>query len=129
MNYSLETKRAELLALAAGLYSRKDVLDFDPEWRGAEIRKLHAYGLLSLSAMAEIVGTTVYRVEQAIHTLPRPEQRGKLNPAHLSLLAYSIRFGRVNKEWLESMLEEGTSLSTIVELTGISRSTLSRLRR
>lgn len=116
---------AHLLAACAGYYNSRDHLALDEARQVAAVRALNSYGVLSISAMASVVGCSEYRVGQALKGLPRPRARGKLNPEHLPWLAY-MQDGEIRKNWLDCMVREGTSISTIVDLTGISRSTLVR---
>lgn len=124
------------------MYSRDDLARFIAMCRGAAlshhrmtdgevdqtIRTLNAWGLLSTSALARLLGVSSYHVEHVVGTsTTRP--RGKLNPNHLPWLGYMVSSGKVNPIWLELMLDEGTSLSTISDLTDISESTLHRHRR
>lgn len=116
---------AHLLAACAGYYNGRAHLALDEARQVAAVRALNSYGVLSVAAMASVVGCSEYRVGQALSGLPRPRARGKLNPEHLPWLAY-MQDGEVRDNWLECMLREGTSISTIADLTGISRSTLVR---
>ena len=75
------------------------------------------------------MGCSVWQVERSIVGMKKPTARGWLNPRHLTMLSYMLSRGRVNQDWLGIMLEEGTSLSTISDLTGIAESTLQRHRR
>jgi hypothetical protein len=117
---------AAFLALAAGMYQRQAILALDPSTRGERCRQLNSYGILSLSAIGEVLGCSTYQVEKSIIGMQKPTSRGRLNPQHLSMLAYSLSTGRINDVWLGILLEEGTSLSTISDLTGIAESTLYR---
>lgn len=118
---------AQLLTLAAGAYNRRDHLAINEARQVAACRELNAFGVLSLRAIASIVGCNLYRAEQALKGLTKPTARGKLNPEHLPWLAYMLD-GKVRDNWLRAMLREGTSISTIEDITGISRSTLNRRR-
>jgi AraC-like DNA-binding protein len=119
---------ADLLAKAMATYNRRDTLALDPASLRKRCRMLNEPGVLSLGAIATIVGISMFRVEQAISGMPRPKARGHLNPRHIPLLSYTLSLGKINKDWLEQMVAEGTSLSTIASLTNISESTLYRRR-
>lgn len=121
------------------MYDRDELAQFIATCRGAaimhfkmtpvevdqKILALDAWGLLSASALAGLLNVSVYHVEKVAGTsTTRP--RGKLNPTHLPWLGYMVSSGKVNPIWLEEMLSEGTSLSTISDLTGISEATLYR---
>lgn len=120
---------AAFIAYVAGIYQRKDTNTLDLETMEERCRKINAYGILSLSAIGAVIGCSAYRVDKAIVGMRKPTNRGKLNPQHLSMLAYMLSTGKINDLWLGVFLEEGTSLSTVSELTGISESTLQRHRR
>lgn len=120
---------ADFLVVLNSVYQHSDTNNLNSAIRGERCRQLHRYGILSLSGIASVVGCSVWQVEQAIKGMPRPKSRGKLNPQHLTMLSYMLSKGRVNPLWLSIMLEEGTSLSTIADLTGIAESTLQRHRR
>lgn len=117
---------ADLMAKAMATYRRRAVLALDPQGQRARCRVLNEPGILSINAIAAIVGITPYRVETAIHGMARPKARGHLNPSHIPWLSYTLSFGKVNTEWLNAMLKGGTSLSTIADLTNISEATLYR---
>lgn len=115
---------AELIVLARGAFINREKLTV------AEVdtycRNLNAYGVLSISAIASLLGVSFYRVEKALEGHPRPDKRGQLNPAHLPWLGYMLSLGKVNDLWLNTMLKDGTSLSTVSDLTAISEATLYR---
>lgn len=94
-----------------------------------KIAELNSYGVLSISALASVLGVSHYRIERVIGKGNHPTTRGNLNPAHLPWLGYMVSSGKVNPVWLEAMLTEGTSLSTISDLTGISEATLYRRKQ
>jgi len=120
---------AAFLALISGIHQRIETNNLDPGVRGERCRRINAYGILSLSAIGAIIGCSSWQVEQAIVGMKRPTTRGKLNPKHLSMLAYALSTGKIKDTWLTLFLEEGTSLSTVSDLTGISEATLHRHRR
>lgn len=122
-------KLADFLVILNSVYLHTDTNNLNSTIRGERCRQLHRYGVLSLQAIASVVGCSVWQVERAIVGMPKPKARGKLNPRHLTMLGYMLSKGRVNPLWLGIMLEEGTSLSTIADLTGIAESTLRRHRR
>lgn len=124
-----ETQLAAFLALLAGIHSHKKTNNLSPEVRGERCRQINRYGILSLSAIAAVVGCSVWQAEQAIVGMPRPKARGTLNPQHISMLAYVLSTGKVRPAWVRIFLDEGTSMSTVSDLTGISASTLFRHRR
>jgi hypothetical protein len=123
-----KTEVAELLALAAGSFNRRSTLALDSTLQAERCRRLNAYGILSVSALGAILNMSVYKVEKATIGQERPKARGHLNPKHLPMLGYMLSSGKVNKQWLKLMLDEGTSISTISDLTGISEATLYRRR-
>lgn len=118
---------AELMVKARSIFDRQDVLSLDKESQDEACRELNT-GVLSLSAIGAVVGVTQYRVEKAIAGMPRPTNRGHLNPAHLTWLAYGLSKGDVKGFWVRAMLDGGTSMSTIGDLTMISEATLYRRR-
>lgn len=120
---------AHFLVLCNRIYQHSDTNNLNVAVRGERCRELNRYGILSLRAIASVVGCSVWQVEQAIVGMPRPKARGKLNPSHLTMLAYSLSNGKVWPTYLQHMLAEGTSISTISDLTGIAESTLQRHRR
>lgn len=117
---------ADLLVRAMSCYNRRNVWGLDVIVQYEKIRMLNEYGILSLPALCAIFDTSSYHVERALRGMPRPTARGQLNPRHIPWLAYMLSNGKVRDEWLKLMLKEGTSLSTISELTNISESTLHR---
>lgn len=120
---------ADLLAVASGIHARAAILTLNRDKQRDACVQLNLYGILSLSAIGSIVGISKYRVETAIGKMKRPRARGHLNPRHLPWLGYMLSSGKVNDYWLNEMLNNGTSLSTIADLTGISESTLNRRKR
>lgn len=118
---------AELMTKARSIYDRQNILSLDKESQDRACRELNT-GVLSLVAIAAVVGVTVYRVERAIEGMPRPTSRGHLNPAHLTWLAYGLSKGDVKGFWVRAMLDGGTSISTITDLTQIPTTTLYRRR-
>lgn len=118
---------AMLIVLARGAYLNKERLT-DAEI-DALCTQFNASGVLSISAIASLLGVSFYRVDKALEGQPRPDKRGQLNPAHLPWLGYMLSLGKVNDLWLISMLSDGTSLSTVSDLTLISEATLYRRRK
>ena len=128
----MSTDRDELahfLVVLNSIHLHKDTNNLDAATRGERCRQINSWGILSLRAIASVVGCSIYQVERALTGAKKPKARGALNPLHLSMLGYMVSSGRVNTEWLEYMLDNGTSLSTIADLTGIAESTLYRHRR
>lgn len=123
------SEKAAFLALLAGYHRRHKVFALDSKERGERCRELNSYGILSLSAIGSVLGCSPWQVEQAILGHPRPTARGKLNPRHLSMLGYVVSYGKITNTWLRLFLEEGTSISTISDLTGIGESTLRRRKK
>ena len=119
---------ADLLVVSRAIWRKQDFLSLDKELQDDAVRRLHAYGVLSVSALGSLVGVSPYRVEKAIQGTIHPAARGHLNPSHLTMLIYGLSVGDVPPRWVETMTTGGTSLSTIVQLTGISESTLRRRR-
>jgi hypothetical protein len=117
---------ADLMVRAMACYNRRNVLGLDPIIQYEKIRMLNKPGVLSASALCAIFDTTSYHVEKALKGMPWPTSRGTLNPRHLPWLAYMLSNGKVRDEWLTTMLNEGTSIGTIAELTNIPESTLHR---
>lgn len=117
------TELAVFLMKASGLREsqrRRDTL-------GA-LEILNAPGVLSAQAMASVLGITEWRVRVELGSAT-PKVRGKLNPAHLSILAYALSNEFINDTMLGLLLEDGTSLITIARLTGIPERTLRRQKR
>lgn len=119
---------ADLLATALSIYQSK-TRNFSRDHEDDSARRLNAYGLLSLAGIASVVGISTYRVEKAIVGQKRPEVRGNLNPAHLTMLMYLRSLGKPNKAWVKQLVNEGTSVITIARLTGIPQATLFRYKR
>lgn len=117
---------ADLLVVARSIWRKRDLLGLDKEMQDDAVRRLHKYGVLSITALGSIVGVTPYRVRKAIAGMSIPEARGHLNPAHLTMLLFALSQDDMQPRWVRMMIDEGTSISTISELTGISRSTLNR---
>jgi hypothetical protein len=117
---------ADLLVVAKSIYDKQEFLSLEKGLQDEAVRRLNAYGVLSLAAIGAVVGVSTYRVEQALVGAEKPISRGRLNPAHISMLSYMLSLGTANRAWINKMLEEGTSASTITELTGVSRSTIYR---
>lgn len=120
---------ANFLVILNAIYQHQDTNNLDALTRGERCRQINRWGILSLRAIASVVGCSVWQVEKSIKGMKKPNARGQLNPQHLSMLAYMLSRGKVNDDWLALMLGEGTSLSTITDLTGIPESTLQRHRR
>lgn len=120
---------AHFLIVLSNIYLHKETNNLNATIRGERCRQINRWGILSLRAIASVVGCSPWQVEQAIKGMPKPTSRGTLNPSHLSMLGYMLSNGRVRLDWLGIMLEDGTSLSTISDLTGIAESTLQRHRR
>lgn len=118
---------ADLLAKAMATYNRRDTLALDPGSQKARVQMLNEPGVLSISALSAIVGMSTYMVETMIGS-NRPKSRGKLNPRHIPYLSYMLSARKVNDDWLHEMINGGTSISTIADLTGISEATLHRRR-
>lgn len=119
---------ADLMATALAIYNDK-TRNFSRDHENAAARRLNAYGVLSLASIGSVIGISAYRVEKAIVGQARPEVRGNLNPAHLSMLLYLRSLGKPNRAWIRQLVNEGTSLITISRLTGIPESTLRRYKR
>jgi len=118
----------EAMTEALTIYNRA-TRNFSKEVEDDSIRKLNTYGVWSMSALASIVGVSMYRVEKALGRNAKPSLRGHLNPRHLTMLQYMQASTKANKAWVKQMLDEGTSLITIARLTGLSESTLRRSKR
>lgn len=119
-------ERADLLDLAEYQFNRIGLLQFDKDSQYAAIRQLNEYQILSLAALASITGSSMGRARKA--SVPNvPTARGRLNPYHIDFLRYLLRQGEVkNPEWVKVMLDNGTSVSTIEDITLISRSSIYR---
>jgi len=119
-------KLADLLVVATSIYRKQDFYSLDKELQYEAVQKLNEYGILSISSMGAIVGVSTYRVERAIADMARPSARGHLNPQHLTMLLFALSSGDIAPRWVREMIEEGTSVSVIAELTRISESTIWR---
>lgn len=124
-----KTEIATLLALMSGTHRHAATSKLLTDIRVERCRALNEYGILSLEAISATVGCSVYQTKQAIYGMPRPKARGKLNPRHIAMLAHCLSRGKIPQHWLTLMLAEGTSLSTISDLTGISPATLHRRKQ
>jgi len=117
---------AAFLALLNGLFQKQEINRLSAEMRDERCRQINRYGVLSAQAIGAVIGCSSRVVNAAIAGMPKPTARGTLNPAHIPMLAYALSNGTINKEWLGILLSEGTSLSTVSDLTGIPESTLYR---
>ena len=120
---------AKLLVKAANTFNEQRFLRLAPELQESAVRELHSFGILSIKALAAIVGCTEYRVHEAIKGTEPPKARGKLNPRHIAWLAYALSFHKLSQSTLRELIRDGTSLSTIEDLTCIPRATLNRWRK
>ncbi len=122
----LTEERLRLLMAAKSAYQNRLFNELDKSLQVAAVRKLNSFGVLSIAAIAAVVGTTKSRVRKAVGP-NRPEARGKLNPAHLDYLTYLLTGSRkAATEWIKDMVEHGTSVNTIADLTLMSRTTIYR---
>lgn len=117
-----------VLSKALAVYNRP-TRNLDKEADRQDCRALNKYGVLSLSAIASVVGISMYKAEKYLSGMEIPTTRGHLNPEHLTMLMFAHSSGKVSKLWLDEMLDGGTSLITVASLTNISESTLRRTRR
>lgn len=117
---------ANLLVIAKTIWRKRDLYALDKELQDDAVRRLHSYGVLSSSALGAVVGVSTYRVRKALDGLGMPEARGHLNPQHLTMLMFALSQGDMPARWINEMLEGGTSMSTIADLTEISERTLYR---
>lgn len=118
----------DVLSTALSVYNRP-TRNLDKHADRDDCRRLNRFGVLSLSAIASVVGVSMYKAEKYLEGMEIPTTRGHLNPEHLTMLMYAHSSGKVSKLWLDEMLENGTSLITVSSLTNISESTLRRTRR
>jgi hypothetical protein len=109
-------------------YNQRDTLAAIPPLQAEKIKELHRYGLLSARALAATVGAKESTVLKVIGR-SAGRQRGALNPEHIGWLAYALSLKKITPDNLRRMLSNGTSISTIEDLTGISRSNLNRWRQ
>jgi hypothetical protein len=121
--------RARLLVKAADCFNERQKLALAPQLQMEAIRELHSFGVLSIKAMAAIVGCTEYRTESALAGGTRPRARGLLNPKHIPWLGYVLSTRKLAPVTLRQLIQEGTSISTIADLTLISEATLHRWRK
>lgn len=119
---------ADLIVIALSIYRKRDVLAFDPDAQDDAIRRLNEYCILSSAAIASILAVSHYRVRRATAGMPVPVARGHLNPSHLTMLLHGLSNGDIPARWLDQMIDEGTGISTISDLTAIPESTLYRKR-
>lgn len=118
----------DVLSQALAVYNRP-TRNLDKEADKKDCRSLNKYGVLSLSAIASVVGISMYKAEKYLEGMEIPTTRGHLNPEHLTMLMYAHSSGKISKLWLDECLDNGTSLITVSSLTQISESTLRRTRR
>lgn len=123
-----DDERANLLVQMANGYNHRTTLAAIEPLQRAYIEELHSAGVLSVAALAAIFGVNASRV-LAIVGRDSARARGKLNPQHIAWLAYALSLKKITPEDLRMMLSGGTSISTIEDLTGISRATLNRWRK
>jgi hypothetical protein len=123
-----EDELANLLTLAVSIYNRRSALSAVTPMQEAAMQELHSYGVLSVIAIAAIVGA---KESHARRVLGRDAgwPRGKLNPEHIPWLGYAVSQRKIKPDTLRKMLSNGTSISTIENLTGIPRSNLNRWRK
>lgn len=124
-----EDQLAQLLVKAAHTFNERNLLKIHPHLQEKAVKELHSYGVLSINALAAIVGCTEYRVRAALEGQALPEARGKLNPTHIPTLGYMLSIKKNVGQSVAYMVKHGTSISTIEALTGISRATLNRWRK
>ena len=117
---------AQLLALMVSTRNKRDLLSLDKSVQSDRCRELNRPGLLSVSAISALVGCSNRAVRYAIRGMHKPKARGKLNPDHIEYLAYLLSTHNTGSPWLSIMVREGTSVSTIADLTGISEATIYR---
>lgn len=118
---------ADFLTKGAAYYNERRTLVYDPMLTGIAIRELAVPNLLSIKAIAAIVGCSEHAVLKSLGPdASRP--RGKLNPAHIPFLGYLLSTREIATTTLNYMLDHGTSLSTIADLTNVSQATLYRWR-
>lgn len=127
MNRDEEDKVAMFLASAYNSYHKQQLWRFEDEWRDEEIVRLGRFNLIGYAAIAEIIGTTPRVVERVLRDEDHAPVRGALNPAHLPMLSYILGDrDMLSTAWAQTMVNNGTDISTIAGLTGISRSTVER---
>lgn len=119
---------ANFLVKIANIYNNHRYNAIDSRLQDAAIEEIHSYKVLSARAIAAIVGCGEARVV-AVLGRDASRARGKLNPQHISWLAYALSLHKITPDNLRMMLNGGTSISTIQSLTGISRATLNRWRK
>jgi len=115
------------LTKAAAIYYDRRHLALAVPAQNDAIRELDEPKVLSVQAISAIVGCGEARVRKVLGGDTR-RARGKLNPDHLTMIGYLLSQGRVNRVLVGTMLNNGTSLSTIASLTNISQATLYRWR-
>lgn len=118
----------DVLSTALSVYNRP-TRNLDKHADRDDARRLNKFGVLSLSAIASVVGISMYKAEKYLEGMEIPTTRGHLNPEHLTMLMYAHSSGKISKLWLDEVLSNGTSLITVSTLTNISESTLRRTRR
>lgn len=117
---------AQLLSLCVATRNKRDLLALDRRVQGDRCRELNRPGILSVSAISSLVGCSSRAVRYAIRGMHQPEARGRLNPDHIEYLAHLLSSRDTQSHWLPIMVKEGTSVSTISDLTGISEATIYR---
>lgn len=122
-----ENQLAEFLTKAVAIYNDRRSLRLAPELMTDAIRALDAPKVLSVRAIAAIVGAEYHTVVEVIgRDAKRP--RGKLNPAHIPTLGYLLSMKKTFGQEVSFMLKDGTSMSMMATLTNISPATLYRWR-
>jgi hypothetical protein len=118
---------AELLLYAVSVYRKHDLYAMSKDLQDEIIVKLNSYGVLNVSSIGAIVGVSKYRVERALeHEGWRSPTRGRLNPAHLTMLINCLANHDIPARWVELMTHDGTDISIIADLTNISEKTIRR---
>jgi hypothetical protein len=123
----VKTELAQLLALCAAAYNRRDWLSVDTDEQRRRCQQLDRFGVLSIQALAGIFDVSEARVAGMVRHARGI--RGTLNPRHISILAYALSNGTLSAETTKMLVSEGTSIGMIARLTLISRSTLNRRMR
>lgn len=116
----------QLLMAARVIDNKIDWITTNKDDQRAAIRKLNDFGVLSVAALGSVTRSSRYLVLSACAGNV-PKSRGDLNPAHLDFLVWLLANQDIrNPDWITHMVNNGTSLSTIEDITLIPRSTLQR---
>lgn len=123
-----DNELAALLVKCAAVYFDRRTLQHSKSVFEETVKELDSYGVLSLRAIAAIVGVESATVRRIVGA-KSGRLRGMLNPAYLGYIGLLLSQKKLVPELYEELLAHGTSISTIANLTNVSEATLYRWRK